>query len=142
MDLRVAAYAVVEGERGILLAHWSEGRRGAWTLPGGGLEDGEDPLDAVRREVSEETGYQVEVDELLGINSRVIPARQRITPGADQPLHTLRILYRAHIIGGQLTDEVGGSTDHAEWFARDAIADLQHVQLIDIALEMADAAAR
>ena len=142
MDLRVAAYAVVEGERGILLAHWNEGRRSAWTLPGGGIEAGEDPLDAVRREVTEETGYRVEVDELLGIDSRVIPARQRITPGVDRPLHTLRIVYRAHIVGGQLTDEVGGSTDHAEWFSRDAIADLQHVQLIDIALEMADAAAR
>lgn len=142
MDLRVAAYAVVKDDRGILLAHWNEGRRAAWTLPGGGLEAGEDPLDAVRREVTEETGYRIEVDELLGINSRVIPARQRVTPGADQPLHTLRILYRAHVVSGELCDEVGGSTDHAEWFARDEIASLQHVQLIDIALEMADAAAR
>ena len=82
MDLRVAAYAVIVDARGMLLAHWHDGPRAAWTLPGGGLEAGEDPADAVVREVREETGFDVVVDELLGIHSRVIPARQRIAPGA------------------------------------------------------------
>lgn len=137
MDLRVAAYAVVVDERGVLLAHWHEGRRAAWTLPGGGLEPGEDPADAVLREVREETGYDVEIDELLGIHSRVIPARQRIRDDADGPLHTLRIVYRAHVVGGSLRNEIGGSTDEAGWFARDAVDALAHVGLVDIALEMA-----
>ncbi|MBF9335015.1 NUDIX hydrolase [Microbacterium lacticum] len=138
MDLRVAAYAVVfDEERGILLAHWHEGRRAAWTLPGGGLEDGEDPADAVRREVCEETGFRVEIDELLGIHSRVIPVRQRITPDADAPLHTLRIVYRAHVTGGRLRNEVGGSTDEADWFALGELPAVQHVQLVDIGIEMA-----
>ena len=137
MDLRVAAYAVVVDERGVLLAHWHEGRRAAWTLPGGGLEPGEDPADAVLREVREETGYDVEIDELLGIHSRVIPARQRIRDDADGPLHTLRIIYRAHVVGGSLRNEISGSTDEAGWFARDAVDALAHVGLVDIALEMA-----
>jgi 8-oxo-dGTP diphosphatase len=52
MDLRVAAYAVViDAEDRLLLAHWNEGRRAAWTMPGGGLEPGEDPERAARREV-------------------------------------------------------------------------------------------
>lgn len=137
MDLRVAAYAVVVDDRGVLLAHWHEGRRAAWTLPGGGLEPGEDPADAVLREVREETGYDVEIDELLGIHSRVIPARQRIRDDADGPLHTLRIIYRAHVVGGSLRNEIDGSTDEAGWFARDAVDALAHVGLVDIALEMA-----
>ena len=137
MDLRVAAYAVIVDARGMLLAHWHDGPRAAWTLPGGGLEAGEDPADAVVREVREETGCDVVVDELLGIHSRVIPARQRIAPGAAGPLHTLRIVYRARVVDGELRDEVGGSTDRAAWFALDAVEDLHRVQLVDLAREMA-----
>ena len=137
MDLRVAAYAVIVDARGMLLAHWHEGPRAAWTLPGGGLEAGEDPADAVVREVREETGFEVTVDELLGIHSRVIPARQRIAPGASGPLHTLRIVYRARVTGGELRDEVGGTTDRAAWFELDAVDDLHRVQLVDLAREMA-----
>lgn len=137
MDLRVAAYAVVTDDSDrVLLARWTEGRRIAWTMPGGGLEDGEDPQDAVRREVREETGYSTEVGELLGIHSRVIPASQRVRD-ADRPLHTLRIVYRASVVGGWLRFEENGSTDRAGWFTFDAIRSLQRVKLVDIALRMA-----
>ncbi|OAN33984.1 NUDIX hydrolase [Microbacterium sp. H83] len=137
MDMRVAAYAVVTDDDGrILLARWTEGRRVAWTMPGGGLEPGEAPEAAVRRELREETGYSVKVGELLGIHSRVIPASQRVHD-ADQPLHTLRIVYRATVTGGRLQFETDGSTDMAEWFPLRSIADLQRVRLVDIALRMA-----
>lgn len=138
MDLRVAAYAViVDDEDRLLLAHWNEGRRAAWTMPGGGLEPGEDPERAARREVREETGYRVAIDQLLGIHSRVIPPGRRLTSGAAVPLHTLRIIYRARIIGGRLRHEKDGSTDRAEWFPLADVRALQRVKLVDIALEMA-----
>ncbi|QEV98668.1 NUDIX hydrolase [Microbacterium caowuchunii] len=137
MDLRVAAYAIVTDEEGrILLAHWNEGRRSAWTLPGGGLEQGEDPVHAVRREVREETGYRVGVGDLLGIHSRVIPAHRRIAK-SDTPLHTLRIIYRATIVGGRLRAEVNGSTDRAQWFALDELRSVPRVKLVAIGLRMA-----
>jgi ADP-ribose pyrophosphatase YjhB (NUDIX family) len=138
MDLRVAAYAViVDSEHRMLLAHWNEGRRAAWTLPGGGLEPGEEPERAVRREVREETGYKVAIDELLGIHSRVIPVGRRMTEGATEPLHALRIVYRARITGGRLQNEVDGSTDRADWFPLTSVNELQRVKLVDIALELA-----
>ncbi len=137
MDMRVAAYAVVTDDEGrILLARWIEGRRVAWTMPGGGLEPGEAPEAAVRRELREETGYSVKVGELLGIHSRVIPASQRVTE-SDQPLHTLRIVYRATVTGGKLRFETDGSTDMAEWYTPAQVAGLQRVKLVDISLRMA-----
>lgn len=137
MDLRVAAYAVVtDDDDRLLLARWTEGRRVAWTMPGGGIEPGESPEDAVRRELREETGYTVKVGELLGIHSRVIPATRRVRK-ADDPLHTLRIVYRAEVTGGKLTFETEGSTDMAEWFPLTSVAALQRVKLVDIALRMA-----
>jgi ADP-ribose pyrophosphatase YjhB (NUDIX family) len=139
MDMRVAAYAVIRGEDGrILLAHWNEAGRSGWTMPGGGLEAGEDPEDAVRREVREETGYRVRVEELLGIHSQVIPEAHRVSRDADGPLHTLRILYRATITGGRLRHEVSGSTDRAAWFPASDVRALHRVRLVDIALGMAD----
>ena len=137
--MRVAAYAViVDEEDRILLSHWIEGRRPAWTMPGGGLEPGEDPERAVKREVREETGYRVQVGELLGIHSRVIPPGRRIPDGATEPLHTLRIVYRATIVGGRLRNEIDGSTDRADWFPLTGVRSLQRVRLVDIALGMAD----
>jgi ADP-ribose pyrophosphatase YjhB (NUDIX family) len=135
MDIRVAAYGViVDGDR-ILLAHWNEGGRSGWTLPGGGIDPGEDPVDAVVREIAEETGYAAEAGDLLGIDSKVIAAEHRFLPDAG-PLHALRIVYRARVVGGSLTNELDGTTDEAAWFPLDRIPS-RRVELVDTALEMA-----
>ena len=138
MKLRVAAYAIItDGSDNILLARWRAGRHAAWTLPGGGIDPGEDPKDAVVREVFEETGYDVEVGDLLGVDSRVIPANARLDSAANEPMHALRIIYRARITGGALRNEVDGSTDEAAWFAPAQVDDLQQVSLIKVGRRMA-----
>ncbi|CAL4858330.1 NUDIX hydrolase [Microbacterium sp. MM2322] len=135
MDIRVAAYAVVtDGDR-ILLAHWNSPTRPAWTMPGGGLDPGEDPMDAAVREVLEETGFHVELDGILGTDSLVIPEKDRFH--GTGPIQALRIVYRAHVVGGELHNEEDGSTDEAAWFPIDEVASLTRVGLVDTAMTMA-----
>jgi 8-oxo-dGTP diphosphatase len=68
MDLRLAAYAVcVEEGRALLARHAPPNGQTNWTFPGGRVEYGEDPFDAVTREVAEETGYDAVVERLLGV---------------------------------------------------------------------------
>lgn len=136
-DTRLAAYAVVTDDAGrVLLALWNEGSRRQWTLPGGGLELHERAEDGVVREVREETGYDVELDALLGVDSYVFPAERRAVATA-KPMKAFRVLYRAHVVGGELTHEEDGSTDEAAWFPLSEIASLDRVSVVDIALGMA-----
>ena len=131
VDIRVAACGIICDERGMLLAHWNDSGHTGWTLPGGGIDPGEDPADAAVREVREETGYDAEVLELLGVDSQVISAADRIGPRPGA-LHALRIVYRMRVTGGELRTEVGGTTDDAAWIAPDDIAGLARVGLVDV----------
>ena len=135
MDLRVAAYAVIQDDLGrVLLSHWTGGP--AWSMPGGGMDPGEHPVETAIREVREETGYDVEIGDLLGVDSMVIAATRRLAEGRDVPMQALRIVYRATITGGTLTNEVDGSSDRAAWFDLDHIPS-QRVSLVDYALRTA-----
>ncbi|MEV5414188.1 NUDIX hydrolase [Thermopolyspora sp. NPDC052614] len=130
--LRLAAYAVCVREDEMLLARWVGAEGPRWTLPGGGVDHGEDPYDAAIREVAEETGYQVEIERLLGIHTIVVPVRD----GSRDTFHGVRVVYEGRVVGGELRDEVGGSTDMAAWVALDRVAELDHVDLVDVALDL------
>jgi 8-oxo-dGTP diphosphatase len=135
-QLRVAAYAVCVRDGRVLLARWvssQDGRR-RWTLPGGGMDHGEDPYRTVIREVHEETGYAVEPVALLGVDSELRPHPRSLGRTAD--FHALRIVYEGRITGGELRPETGGSTDLAAWHPLDAVADLERVSLVDAGLTL------
>jgi ADP-ribose pyrophosphatase YjhB (NUDIX family) len=107
---------------------------GAWTLPGGGVEFGEHPDAAVIRELEEETGLRGEIEQVAGVFSHVY-RKSRAAQGRD--FHFLGVLYRVRIVGGDLRDEVDGSTDMAAWFSRARLADVRLVEIARYGVELA-----
>ncbi|CAM5487266.1 hypothetical protein SSPIM334S_01764 [Streptomyces spiroverticillatus] len=135
--MRLAAYAVCIEDGRVLLVQAVEpdGRR-TWTLPGGRVEHAEDPFDAVVREVAEETGLDAVVERLLGVDSRVVPAAARWSPGRSD-LQNVGIFYRVRIQGGRLRPEPNGDTAGAVWTPVAEIAGLGRSSLVDVGLALA-----
>src|SRR6266516_7245273 len=91
---RIGVFALIFDDEGrILMGH----RRDVdwWNLPGGGMEAGETVDEALCREVREETGLEVEVEQLVGVYSK--PQKQEVV-----------LTFRCRIIGGTLhaTEEI------------------------------------
>lgn len=132
MSFRLASYAVcVEREHVLLVRHVS----GAWTLPGGRVEHAEDPIDAVIREVAEETGCDGVVERLLGVDSRVIPAAERTRPGGPDH-HNVGVFYRVRIIGGEPRPEPNGDTLEVAWKLISQVETLRRSSLVDVGLAL------
>ena len=114
----MAAYAVIVREDQILLSRLAPrvSRNELWTLPGGGLDHGEDPRDAVVREIKEETGLDAEVGETARVYSAHIPGAWR--DGQQVDAHALRIVYDGWVAPdapAPACTEVDGSTIDARW---------------------------
>lgn len=114
---RVGAYAVVVSERGLLGTVNSSltGAPGTWTLPGGGIDPGESPSDAVLREVHEEAGQQIRIARVLSLESDHWIGRS--TNGVLEDFHALRIVYGAtcETPSDPVVHDLGGSTERADW---------------------------
>ena len=106
----VTAGAVVCDERGRVLLLKHVLRKGSgWGVPGGFLEAGEQPEDAIRRELREEIGLELDSVELAFV---------RALGGVRQ----VEIIFRATMKSGALARvEKGFEIDRAEWFETDSL---------------------
>lgn len=123
---RVAAYAVIVRDGAVLLSRLAPRLTSneLWTLPGGGLDHGENPRDAVVREVHEETGLSVTIGEQARVYSLHTPSAWR--DGTLVDAHALRIVYEGWVPKDSPPPrvvEVDGSTVEAAWIPLEKILD-------------------
>jgi len=132
-QIRIAAYGVLVRDAKVLLCRLSSHvskSAGQWTLPGGGIDFGESPEEAVIREFKEETGLVVTAGSLLAVDSvcDVVAEREH---------HRIRILYQTHYVKGELSFEQQGTTDLCEWFTELQAKSLPKIALTNLGLKYA-----
>jgi ADP-ribose pyrophosphatase YjhB (NUDIX family) len=104
------AVLVEDGAGRVLLARRGiEPAIGCWDLPGGFVEPGEVPEDAVVREIREETGIEVAVAGFLG---HVV---DRYGDDGDQTLNCVFVARPVHAASPEPADDVAA----LEWFSAD-----------------------
>ena len=129
---RPAAYAVLVQDGEVLLTRVTGGV--LWTLPGGGIDHGEHPDDAVRRETFEETGLELLDARLLDIDSQHFTGR---SPRAViEDFHGVRLLYRGTVSRHQtpVVQEIGGTTEAAAWWPLSELGQLRLSSVVRPAL--------
>jgi ADP-ribose pyrophosphatase YjhB (NUDIX family) len=84
--------ALIENDRVLLMPHHDQKNQiRAWYIPGGEVKTGERLQDAAARKVYEETGFEVEVGELIDVRELI-----------KSDHHGLRLTFAGQIIGGEL----------------------------------------
>ncbi|MFF5427009.1 MULTISPECIES: NUDIX hydrolase [unclassified Streptomyces] len=110
---RVSAYAVAVEDGRLLLTRLSEASPvfapGLWHLPGGGVDAGEQPEEALARELYEETGRRP-------ARARLAAARTYAAERGGVSWHLVALFYVVDLAPGPLlVTEADGSTAEVAW---------------------------
>jgi 8-oxo-dGTP diphosphatase len=106
----VTAGAVIEDERGrVLLLHHVFRKGSGWGIPGGFLTKGEQPEEALRRELREEVRMELESAEVVIVRTLARPRQ-------------VEIIFRCRARADAIPRErQSAEVDRAGWFARDSL---------------------
>ena len=136
---RAAAYAIaLDSDGKILLTQFEKAghpRSGAWALPGGGMEWGEQAHETLQREFKEETGLDATVGALLGVQSEWFEVAPLET---DKISHALRLIFEVDFIPGALKSnfEDDDTTSDAQWFTMEEVKGLDTVGVVDFGISL------
>ena len=123
-----ASALVLDDDGRVLLARrGGEPGAGLWDLLGGFIEEGEEPLAALHREVAEETALDIEPLEFLG----GYPDRY-----GDGGIYTLNLYWTARVAGGEL--ELDDELAEVAWFGPDELPDASEFAFRNTVVALAD----
>jgi 8-oxo-dGTP diphosphatase len=98
---------IVDGRGRVLLGRRAfEPAAGKWDLPGGFLDENEEPIAGLRREVEEETGLEIAPERFVGFYLEPYDRRT-----------VLAMTWRATVVGGE--PRAGDDLGELRWFAPD-----------------------
>jgi len=113
---RVGVGAVVLDEKNRILLQLRNKppEEGHWSIPGGRVEFMEKLEDAIVRELKEELGIDVIVEDMLRVTDHIVPADNA---------HWVSPAFLVRVVGGQAENLEPEATRRVEWFPLDALPD-------------------
>jgi len=118
----------VDDGRVLLARRAIEPFQGFWDIPGGFLDEGEDPLEGLRRELKEETGLEIEPEHFLGI--------WMDRYGGDSTAEaTLNLYWTARVVDGQAAP--ADDVSELRWFDRDELPAADELAFENVPLVLA-----
>ncbi|MBH2007416.1 NUDIX domain-containing protein [Candidatus Saccharibacteria bacterium] len=129
LQWRPATYGIVIKNNKVLMSKQFDDK---YTLPGGGVNLGEDLKTAVVREVKEETGLDVNDPRVVGVENSFFHAAH----GSKESYHSVLIYYSCILQGGELStdgfdEEERRHAEIAEWIPISTIDNLKIASTVD-----------
>jgi ADP-ribose pyrophosphatase YjhB (NUDIX family) len=120
MKIRVIVSAVIEKDGDLLF-----GRKKAdvgpypntWHLIGGGVNDGESLIEAVKREIKEEAGIEVEIEKSLGFDEDYEPDKH------GETTHYIFLVFQAKYVSGQIKPD--DDIEKLEWIPKKNLSQIE-----------------
>ncbi len=106
---------IVEGDRILLVKRAYEPNKGFWSIPGGLVRLGESLEAALKREVEEEAGVKIKVEDVVFVGEEIFKESNGIR------YHYIIIDFLAKITGGRL--KPGSDAEAVRWFRFDEVGE-------------------
>ena len=90
----------------------AKNERGTWEFPGGSVEYGETLAEALKREMREEFGVEIEVGNLIDVFDHILP---------DEGQHWVSPTFECRLIDGELRIREPDKCSAIGWFALDGV---------------------